>query len=100
MLNTFSTIMRETDKTIKADFMTSLCSELFPAEPQAASSNDNNTTMDAGDYIDSLYAELFPGKAVNDDNTCSTTVSDPTSVKQQLVIQKLRQLKLKQNDKS
>ena len=95
-----STIMKETDKTTKADFMTALCSELFPAEPLAASSNDINSSMNDDDYIDTLYAELFPGKAVNDDNTCSTTASDPTSVKQQLVIQKLRQLKLKHNDKS
>ena len=56
--------------------------------------------MDDDDYIDTLYAELFPEKAVNDDNTCSTTASDPTSVKQQLIIEKLRQLKLKHNDKS
>ena len=89
-----------TDKTIKADFMTALCSELFPAEPPAASSNDINSSMDDDDYIDTLYAELFLEKAVNDDNTCSTTASDPTSVKQQLIIEKLHQLKLKHNDNS
>ena len=77
--------------------MTSLCSELFPAEPPAASSNDINSSMDNDDYT--LYAELFPEKAGNDDNTCSTIVSGPTSVKQQIAIHKLRQLKLKHNDK-
>ena len=99
-----STIMHEPDMATRDEFMDTLCSELFPAQNPNTTNEESptassNPTNDDDDYIDTLYAEFFPEKTGSAHSTSPTTVPDPAAVRQHLVIQKLRQLKLKQNDK-